>query len=266
MDELQALEKQLGFTFHDYSLLSRALTHRSYLNENPEITLEDNERLEFLGDAVLDFVVGAYLYHRFPEMDEGELTSLRAALVRAETLADFARRLEIGRFLRLGYGEAETGGRERTPILCAAFEAVVGAIYLDQGVEPVRTLVEPLIGPELVNIRARSLHKDAKSEFQVWAQKYFNITPRYKVVDSKGPDHARIFTVQVLVGQQVWGEGSGRSKQAAEQAAATAAILRAESLELESDEPSPVGVGGSGIPGDFIGELSADATSGDADS
>jgi ribonuclease-3 len=268
MDELQALEEQLGFTFHDYSLLSRALTHRSYLNENPEISLEDNERLEFLGDAVLDFVVGAYLYHRFPEMDEGELTSLRAALVRAETLADFARRLEIGRFLRLGYGETETGGRERTPILCAAFEAVVGAIYLDQGVGPVRALVEPLIGPELVNIRARSLHKDAKSEFQVWAQKYFNITPRYKVVDSKGPDHARIFTVQVLVGQQAWGEGSGRSKQAAEQAAATAAILRAESLELESDEPSPVGIGEGrgGVVGDFIGELSADATSGDADS
>jgi ribonuclease-3 len=236
MEELQALENQLGFMFHDYSLLSRALTHRSYLNENPDIALEDNERLEFLGDAVLDFVVGAYLYHRLPEMDEGELTSLRAALVRAETLADFARRLELGRYLRLGYGEAETGGRDRTPILCATFEAVVGAMYLDQGVEPVRALVEPLIGPELVNIRARSLHKDAKSEFQVWAQKQFNITPRYKVVDSEGPDHAKTFTVQVLVGQQPWGEGNGRSKQAAEQAAATDALLKAEAIELQNDE------------------------------
>lgn len=237
MDELQALENHLGFTFHDYSLLSRALTHRSYLNENPEATLEDNERLEFLGDAVLDFVVGAYLYHRFPEMDEGELTSLRAALVRAETLAEFARTLEIGRYLRLGYGEAETGGRERIPILCAAFEAVVGAIYLDQGVEPVRKLVEPLVSPTLANIRARSLHKDAKSEFQVWAQKYFNTTPHYKVVDSEGPDHARTFTVQVLVGQQSWGEGNGRSKQLAAQAAATAAMIRAEAFELQMDEP-----------------------------
>jgi ribonuclease-3 len=241
MDELQALEEQLGLTFHDYSLLSRALTHRSYLNENPEATLEDNERLEFLGDAVLDFVVGAFLYHRFPEMDEGELTSLRAALVRAETLATFARTMELGRYLRLGYGEAETGGRDRTPILCAAFEAVVGAIYLDQGVEPVRKLVEPLISPALVQIRARSLHKDAKSEFQVWAQKYFNLTPRYKVLSSEGPDHAKTFTVQVIVGQQSWGEGSGRSKQAAQQAAATAALLRAEAFESQMDQPMTVG-------------------------
>lgn len=240
MDELQSLEARLGFSFDDYSLLSRALTHRSYLNENPESILEDNERLEFLGDAVLDFVVGAYLYHRFPEMDEGDLTSLRAALVRAETLADFARTLEIGRYLRLGFGEAETGGRDRTPILCAAFEAVVGAIYLDQGVEPVRKLIEPLIGPALVQIRARSLHKDAKSEFQVWAQKYFNKTPRYTVVDSKGPDHAKTFTVQVLVGDESWGEGSGRSKQIAEQAAATAALLRADNFELQMDEPMTI--------------------------
>jgi ribonuclease-3 len=260
MDEIGALENQLGFTFHDYSLLSRALTHRSYLNENPDMALEDNERLEFLGDAVLDFVVGAYLYHRFPEMDEGELTSLRAALVRAETLADFARRLEIGRSLRLGYGEAETGGRDRTPILCAAFEAIVGAIYLDQGVEPVRALVEPLIGPALTNIRARSLHKDAKSEFQVWAQRYFNITPRYKVVDSEGPDHARTFTVQVQVGQQTWGEGSGRSKQAAEQAAATAALVKADALELQSDGPPLLdGLAGGVSAGDLAGELTAGA-------
>ncbi|HIP70973.1 MAG TPA: ribonuclease III, partial [Anaerolineae bacterium] len=136
MNDLSALEENLGVQFQDYSLLTRALTHRSYLNENPGMALEDNERLEFLGDAVLDFVVAAYLYHRFPEMPEGDLTSLRAALVRTTMLARFARQLEIGRFLRLGYGEVENGGRERSPILCAAFEAVIGAIYLDQGVEP----------------------------------------------------------------------------------------------------------------------------------
>jgi len=231
IDNLSSLEANLGVTFHDYSLLSRALTHRSYLNENPQAALDDNERLEFLGDAVLDFVVGAYLYHRFPEMDEGELTSLRAALVRAKTLANFARTLDIGRFLRLGYGEAENGGRERTPLLCAAFEAVIGAIYLDQGLQPVTALVEQLIGPALKEIMAASLHKDAKSEFQVWAQAQYNVTPHYEVVDSYGPDHAKVFKVQVLLEEDVWGEGSGHSKQAAAQAAAGQALLKAEAMD-----------------------------------
>jgi ribonuclease-3 len=117
MDDLKQLEERMGLKFNDYSLLTRAVTHRSYLNENPEGSLEDNERLEFLGDAVLDFIVGAYLYHRYPEMKEGELTMLRAALVRTETLADFARALSLGKNLRLGYGEAENGGRDRPAIL-----------------------------------------------------------------------------------------------------------------------------------------------------
>jgi len=233
MDDFHPLEENLGIDFRDRSLLSRAMTHRSYLNENPAGTLEDNERLEFLGDAVLDFVVGAYLYHHFPEMDEGELTSLRAALVRAKTLARFARQLDLGRFLLLGYGEAESGGRERIPILCATFEAVVGALYLDQGLEKVQALVEQFIGPALVEIMAESLHKDAKSEFQVWAQARYNMTPHYEVVDSSGPDHAKTFTVQVLVGDTMWGEGSGRGKQLAAQAAATMALVRAEDMDDE---------------------------------
>ncbi|HID54306.1 MAG TPA: ribonuclease III [Anaerolineae bacterium] len=232
MNDLSALEENLGVQFQDYSLLTRALTHRSYLNENPGMALEDNERLEFLGDAVLDFVVAAYLYHRFPEMPEGDLTSLRAALVRTTMLARFARQLEIGRFLRLGYGEVENGGRERSPILCAAFEAVIGAIYLDQGVEPVETLVKRLASPALQQILADSSHKDAKSEFQVWAQAQFNITPRYEVVSSTGPDHAKIFTVQAVVGDTVWGEGDGRSKQEAAQAAAAVALQKAEDFDI----------------------------------
>jgi ribonuclease-3 len=207
MNDLSALEQNLGIQFRDYSLLTRALTHRSYLNENPGMALEDNERLEFLGDAVLDFVVAAYLYHRFPEMPEGDLTSLRAALVRTTMLAQFARQLEIGRFLRLGYGEVENGGRERSPILCAAFEAVIGAIYLDQGVEPVETLVKRLASPALQQILADSSHKDAKSEFQVWAQAQFNITPRYEVVSSTGPDHAKIFTSGDCRGHSLGGRG-----------------------------------------------------------
>lgn len=230
MNQFAELENNLNFHFHDYSLLIRALTHRSYLNEHPDKALEDNERLEFLGDAVLDFIVGAYLYHRFPEMDEGELTSLRAALVRAKTLADFARQLEIGRFLQMGYGEAENGGRERTPLLCASFEAVIGAIYLDQGLSPVKTLVEQLVKPALAQIMAESLHKDAKSEFQMWAQAKYNITPHYQVVSSSGPDHAKQFIVQVLLNEDVWGEGSGRSKQTAAQAAAQVAMAKVESL------------------------------------
>ncbi len=235
MSDYSALEANLGIKFKDYSLLSRALTHRSYLNENPSIALADNERLEFLGDAVLDFIVGAYLYHRFPEMDEGELTSLRAALVRAKTLADFARQLELGQFLQLGYGEAENGGRERVPILCATFEAVVGAMYLDQGLEKVEHLVERLVSPALVTIMASSLHKDAKSEFQVWAQARYNITPHYEVVDSSGPDHAKVFTVQVKLGNDVWGMGSGRSKRRAAQVAAAEAMQKAGDIDDETE-------------------------------
>ena len=231
MNRFAELENNLNVQFKDYSLLVRALTHRSYLNEHPDEVLEDNERLEFLGDAVLDFIVGAYLYHRFPEMDEGELTSLRAALVRAKTLADFSRQLEIGRFLQLGYGEAENGGRERTPLLCASFEAVIGAIYLDQGLPAVKPLVEELVGPALAEIMAESLHKDAKSEFQVWAQAKYNITPRYEVSGTSGPDHAKEFTVQVLLENAVWGEGTGRSKQRAAQAAAKVAMNKVEMLE-----------------------------------
>ena len=230
MDDLVELSERLGVEFSDYSLLSRALTHRSYLNENLGSILEDNERLEFLGDAVIDFIVAGYLYHRFPEMDEGELTSLRAALVRAETLAQFARAVDLGRYLRLGYGEEESGGRDRTPLLCATFEAVIGAIYLDRGLERARPLVEGHIRPMLEQIQAGALHKDAKSEFQVWAQARFNITPHHRVIDSEGPDHARIFTVRVLVGDEAWGEGRGRSKQAAAQAAAAEAMARAEAL------------------------------------
>jgi ribonuclease-3 len=179
----------------------------------------------------LDFVVGAYLYHKYPEMHEGDLTSLRAALVRTDSLAKFALAWELGRFLRLGYGEAENGGRERLPILCAAFEALVGAVYLDRGLTAVQTLVQPMLGPALVNILEESLHKDAKSEFQVWAQAQYNITPRYKVVATSGPDHAKEFTVQVMVEDMVWGVGNGRSKQHAAQAAARMALLKAEQVE-----------------------------------
>lgn len=235
MDDLKQLEERLGLEFNDYSLLTRAVTHRSYLNENPVGSLEDNERLEFLGDAVLDFIVGAYLYHRYPEMKEGELTMLRAALVRTETLANFARELSLGENLRLGYGEAENGGRDRPAILCGAFEAIIGAIFLDKGLAYVEPLVHSLIEPALGDILAEATHRDAKSGFQIWAQGRYNITPRYKVVAAEGPDHAKVFTVVVMLDNEVWGEGGGRSKQQAAQVAAAAALLKAESISDEDE-------------------------------
>ncbi|MGB1249248.1 MAG: ribonuclease III [Candidatus Promineifilaceae bacterium] len=220
------LATTLGVSFNDLDLLTLALTHRSYLNEHDDAT-EDNERLEFLGDAVLDFIVGSYLFRRFPSYQEGELTALRAALVRAETLAQFSKQLSIDKHLRLGYGEAESGGRNKIPTLCATFEAVIGAIYLDQGIEATIPLIETLAAPMLVTIQEQQLHKDAKSEFQVWAQAEFGITPRYQVVAENGPDHAKEFTVEAIVGKTIWGTGKGRSKRRAAQTAASEALTRA---------------------------------------
>ena len=236
MNNIRPIEDNLGLRFKDYSLLQRALTHRSFLNENPGQALEDNERLEFLGDAVLDFVVAAYLYHRFPEMQEGELTMLRAALVRTRTLAQIAKELSLGESLQLGHGEAESGGRDRLPNLCAAFEAIVGAIYLDQGLAVAEAWIHRLIGPHLQQIIAESAHKDAKSEFQIWAQSSYNATPIYRVIDDEGPDHDKIFTVAVIVEEETWGVGQGGSKQKAAQAAASAALDKAELVEAAGDE------------------------------
>ncbi len=226
MSELANVQTRLDMSFDDLSLLQRSLTHRSYLNEHPEHALEDNERLEFLGDAVLDFVAGAYLYHRFPEMNEGQLTRLRAALVRTETLAQFARQYELGNALLLGHGEAESGGRKRPKNLCGAFEALIGAYYLDQGMEAVRRFVEPLFEPAVREVLARAADKDAKSMFQEWSQANLGETPNYRTVSSDGPDHAKEFTVQVVIKETVYGIGTGHSKQIAAQAAARDALQK----------------------------------------
>ena len=215
--------------FHDPSLLRRSLTHRSYLNEHPEEP-EDNERLEFLGDAVLDFISGAFLYHRFPEMSEGRLTRLRAALVRTEQLAAFAVALDIGPQMRLGKGEEEGGGRQRATLLCATFEAAVGAYFLDAGVEAVRAFVEPLLRSAAEQILRAEQDVDSKSLLQEWAQAALGHTPRYHTLSATGPDHQKEFTVEVRLGSEVYGTGSGPNKQAAEQAAARAALQRAGQL------------------------------------
>ncbi len=211
--------------FRDASLLLRALTHRSYLNEHAD-TIEDNERLEFLGDAVLDFLAGAFLYNQYPEMDEGRLTRLRAALVNTEQLARFASALDLGSRLRLGKGEDDSGGRQRATLLCAAFEATVGAYYLDSGLDAARAFVEPQLTAAAQQILATEKELDPKSHFQEWAQAERGQTPRYVQVSLTGPDHNRVYTVEVLVGDESFGSGSGPNNKAATQAAARAALTK----------------------------------------
>jgi ribonuclease-3 len=217
------LAERLGLHFTNLHLLVRALTHRSYVNENPN-TVEDNERLEFLGDAVLDFVVGAWVYNHFPEMQEGDLTRMRSALVRTDTLAEFARRLDLGPALRLGRGELASGGRQRDNLLCATFEAVIGAMYLDTGIPAVETFVEPLLAAVSSRVISQEEIYDPKSTLQEWTQSNKLGTPRYTTVDSSGPDHARVFVVEVQVNGKGYGRGRGTSKQAAAQEAAQAAL------------------------------------------
>ena len=217
--------RQAGLVFRDPSLLLRALTHRSYINEHPD-ALEDNERLEFLGDAALDFLSAAWLYNHFPEMDEGQLTRLRSSLVCTEQLSKFASEIHLGEALLLGQGESMAGGRERRTLLCDAFEALVGALFLDGGIERVREFIEPRLQETMKHtFQERSLI-DARSMLQMWAQAEMGVTPEYKTLDAYGPDHAREFVVQVLVRNQVQGQGHGRSKQEAAQNAAEDALKR----------------------------------------
>ncbi len=215
--------QSIEVTFNDPLLLTRALTHRSYLNENPE-SLEDNERLEFLGDAVLDFLVGAWLYNRFPEMPEGNLTRLRSALVRTENLAHFAETIDLGSAMLLGHGESEGGGRERPALLCATFEALIGAIYIDQGIVKVQEFIEPKLEVAAQVILSGNKDKDPKSVLQEWAQSQGLGTPYYRTVSSSGPDHAKNFIVEVLIENEIRGSGTGHSKQAAAKIAAEQAL------------------------------------------
>jgi ribonuclease-3 len=221
---LEHFELTLGLNLHDKSLLTRALTHRSYLNENPDLPYLDNERLEFLGDAILDFVVAEFLYQRFPEMNEGDLTSLRAALVKGETLGRFAIDLGLPPQLLMSRGEDAAGGRARAPLLAGALEALVGAVYLDQGFSAARTFILRFIAPAAEQIHNHKLDRDAKSMLQEMAQGRLQVTPLYRLVEMQGPDHAREFTIEVVLRDRVYGRGVGRSKQVAEQLAARAAL------------------------------------------
>ncbi|MCA1993875.1 MAG: ribonuclease III [Coleofasciculus sp. S288] len=208
-------------------LLTRALTHRSYFNEHPE-EVEDNERLEFLGDAVLGFLIGELLYLRYPKMSEGKLTGLRARLVSEKQLATLANYLHIGDQMRLGKGTILEGGRQNSSLLSDTFEAIIGAYFLDSGIDKVREFVEALFMPIADSIVFAQSDINFKSRFQEWALANIGKNPEYSIIAESGPDHAKIFTARVRVGGKVYGEGMGRSKQAAEKNAAEDALKKVE--------------------------------------
>ncbi len=222
-ERLREFEKILGFEFKDKTLLTQALTHRSYLNENPQWQLDQNERLEFLGDAVLELVVTEYLYNNYPN-PEGELTNWRAALVNSVMLSKIAGQIQLNDFVLLSRGEAKDTGRARQYILANAVEAIIGAIYLDQGYAPALELISRLILPELPAILEDKSYKDPKSRFQEEAQERAGVTPNYEVLQDWGPDHAKQFKIGVYLGRELVGEGTGPSKQDAQQAAAESAL------------------------------------------
>ena len=224
MKEFTEFEATVGISFADKSLLTQAFTHRSYLNENRALKGGHNERLEFLGDAVLELVITDYLYAKYPSKTEGDLTSIRSALVNAQTCAAVASELNFNDFLLLSRGEAKDTGRARQYILANALEAVIGAIYLDQGYDTAKDFILKYITPLTDKIVEEELWLDAKSRFQEKAQDAVSITPSYRTIKEVGPDHDKKFTVGVFLGSEMVAEGDGDSKQEAEQSAARKAL------------------------------------------
>jgi len=222
--------ERLNLPFTDYFLLTRALTHRSYLNENKD-AIEDNERLEYLGDAVLDFVVAEWLYNHYPEKPEGDLTRIRAALVHTDQLASFAKMIDLGQALRLGHGEIQAGGRQRMTLLCDAFEALIGALYLQGGLSSVYQFMVPLLESVMDEILQNHMDEDTKSRFQEWAQSHGFTSPKYALIEEAGPDHDKTFTMEVRINKHPYGRGVGSSKQIAEKAAAREALIKLGILE-----------------------------------
>lgn len=223
LESPQELIRRLHIEFGDTLLLSRALTHRSYLNEHPD-ALEDNERLEFLGDAVLDFLVGEWLYNRFPEMKEGDLTQMRSAFVQTVQLADFARQIHLENAIRLGRGEVISGGKLRNTLLCDVFEAFIGAMLLDQGMQQVKRFFYPMLEGAVNEIIEKHKNEDPKSLLQEWAQAKGYQPPKYHTINVTGPDHAKVFEVEAKVNNKVVSIGKAMSKQAAEKTAARKAL------------------------------------------
>ena len=222
--DFSKLEQRIGVKFKNKTPLKEALTHRSYLNENPSWGITNNERLEYLGDAVLELAVSEELFNRFPEYPEGKLTTLRAALVNYITLASIARSIDLDGFVLLSRGEAKDTGRARDVILANVLEALIGAIYIDLSFKEAKTFINKFVMIHLDEIIKNQLYEDPKSLLQEKIQSQLRVTPTYKVLEEKGPDHARIFIVGVYFGEQMIATGEGPSKQAAEVEAAQKAL------------------------------------------
>jgi len=224
--DLAVVQEILGVSFNDPSLLEQALVHSSYINENPDLVPTSNERLEFLGDAVLGWVVAEKLYQDLPAFTEGEMTKLRATLVRRDTLARAARAIRLGDYLYLGKGEEASGGRHKPANLASALEAVIAAISLDQGSATAKNFILRLLDKELQKVISQGAGVNYKSQLQELIQAREQLTPAYHVIEAKGPNHDRRFTVEVRIGDTVLGRGSGKSKKEAETEAARSALAR----------------------------------------
>ncbi len=224
MKDFTPFEQSLGIVFTDKSLIQRAFTHRSFINENPRSGLEHNERFEFLGDAVIELIVTDYLFRNFPTHNEGDLTAYRSALVNAVIMGEVATVLNMNDFLLLSKGESKDTGRARQTILANTYESFVGGLYLDQGYEPCKKFIIDTLIPRLEEILKMKSWKDAKSQVQEEAQERLGLTPSYRVVAESGPDHDKYFTIGVFFGEQKIAEGKGKSKQEAQQTAALAAL------------------------------------------
>ena len=228
MSELHVLEKEIGITFKDASLLKQVFIHSSYSNENPEYANMNNERLEFLGDSVLNFVISVKIYQEFPSLPEGKLTEIRVSLIREETLAQMASDLDLGIYMYLGKGEETTGGRGRQTNLADTLEALIGALFLDQGLSKTREFILRQFDTQLSAITSDTIATNYKSMLQEFTQAEYSMLPRYQLVKETGPDHAKNFTVKVMLGDRVLGTGSGKSKKAAEMEAACKACEKLE--------------------------------------
>ena len=224
MADLAALQQTLGVSFNDLSLLEQALVHSSYINERPGFAPTSNERLEFLGDAILGFIVAEELYQRFPQFSEGEMTKLRSSLVCRDALSRIARAISLGNYLYLGRGEEVSGGRHKPANLVGALEAVIAAIFLDQGSTTTRDFVLRSLDKELDRVLSQGVEADYKSQLQELIQSRQQQTPTYNVIEAGGPDHDRTFTVEVRLGDTVLGRGAGKSKKVAEAEAARSAL------------------------------------------
>ncbi|MBL7158922.1 ribonuclease III [Candidatus Microgenomates bacterium] len=220
---LNDFKKKLNLSFKEKKLIDQAFVHRSYLNET-KVSLSSNERLEFLGDAVLEFLISSFLYQNFPNKREGELTNLRAAIVCTKTLSEIAKQLGLGELLKLSKGEEKEGGRENPSILADTFEALLGAIYIDGDISQAKDFLEKAFYPYIQEIISKKNLKDPKSLFQEMIQEKIKTSPDYQVLEEKGPDHSKKFKVGVFVDKQLYGTGTGKSKQKAEEVAAKTAI------------------------------------------